>query len=577
MTITAQSPDSYLSQALTDLAAIVLVELNQKVLHEKTFRIKKFLELQTEETRSELESLEKELVKLQQDKNVLATSEVLIKMNGVYVDEKSHMQDIKRDYKAVEMFMAAINFEISQLREEMASDKNQSQLYLSQAQRRFELLKYQMAVQQIGRQPSSTSERSEDQSLKSELEQYKTLLRHSKDRPIAIDPWKQLQELESLLAETKRKKIQLSSEIKAAENSLAHSQEEHRQIPEVFRQISELQRSIRLTTEIYTMLKTRLAEAQIQEAGRSNDLLIMSYAERSRHPTGVGTFKKGMIGGIGGFTLSIMSLFLIYSLIPTIRNKNDLERLGMKVVGEYSVYRSQRLRLIGEKSNPLVLLDNVNSPEANAIRYTRFRIERALNINRETDKHEGRVISSCSVNSDEGKTFSLANLAYSFAMADLKTLLIDCDFEKSDLHHYFDNFTTPEELSIVNDDRRIKLKRHLILPRLHLINGIGTEVTANSVDYLESSGFHVFLQSLRDEYDVIFLDGPPMKGHLTPVILAKEADAVLFIVNQRISIRDNVTFNFQKLRETFKGPIFGILNFMYEDVVLFKKGQKRAS
>ncbi|MCB0363350.1 MAG: AAA family ATPase, partial [Bdellovibrionales bacterium] len=465
----------------------------------------------TEETRAELESLEKSLVSLQRDKNILASPEVLIKLNNVFVDEKTHLEEIKRKYKASELFLSQISFEINKLREEMASDGNTSQLYLSQAQRRFDLLKYQLAVEQIGRQPSSVSNQGEIVSLTSELNTYKSILRNSKGGSIALDPWKQLQEFESLLAETKKNKAQLASEIQAARTSMRLSEAEHDDIPEAFRQISELQRNIQLTTEIYTMLRTRLAETQIQEAGRSNDLTIMSYADRSRKPTEVGIVKKGVIAGFGGFSLSIMGLFLFYILIPTIRNKSDLEKIGIKVVGEYNLYRSPHSRILGDKTKPLVFVESAGGSEANAIRYTRFRIEKALKINRSLSAPEARVISVCSVNTGEGKTFSISNLAYSFAMADIKTLLFDCDFEKDDLRNYFREMRKPDELAIINDDENIKFERNFIFKNLHLLRICDSSV--NLLDYLESTKFHQFLESLRSEYDVIIIDSPPIKGH----------------------------------------------------------------
>ncbi|MCB0363920.1 MAG: AAA family ATPase [Bdellovibrionaceae bacterium] len=561
MTVTGQTSDPYFSLALTDLAAITLVELNHQVLLDRTFKVKKFLEAQTEDTRLDLEKLELKLVDLQRERKILAAPEVQAKLNNVFIDQRTKLQELRRELAAAELFLKEMNFEVSRFREDMASEKGASQLYLSQAQRRFDLLKYQLAVKGLARDPASEGA---NVSANSELDGYRKVLRESKDQLIALDPWKHLQEMEQLIAETKQKRSLLASEIKASESSLENSQGDYAAIPETFRQVSELKRNIQLTTELYALLKTRLAETQIQEAGRSNDLIIMSFAERARRPAGMGMLRRFVMASAGGFSMSVLFLFLVYILIPTVRNKNDLENMGVKVVGEYELYRSNKVGLLTDKTKPIILAERSNSADANAVRYTRFRIEQDMGLKKDSMEHQGKLVAMCSVNTGEGKTFAAANMAYAFALADFKTLLFDGDFEKSDLKHYFSDLDQPEDLLIVNEDDRVNFTRSFVRRNLHLIET--NHFTANAVDYMESVVFHNFLTALREEYDIIIIDSPPMKGHISPILLSRESDAVIFVANQRATIRDDIIFSLQKLRETFKGPIFGILNFIYEDI-----------
>mgnify|MGYP000713202648 CR=1 FL=1 len=60
--------------------------------------------------------------------------------------------------------------------------------------------------------------------------------------------------------------------------------------------VSELmKRNIQITTELYSQLKTRLQETNIQEAERANDLSVLALPEKPHSPAGISTNRKIII------------------------------------------------------------------------------------------------------------------------------------------------------------------------------------------------------------------------------------------------------------------------------------------
>ncbi|MCB0415096.1 MAG: AAA family ATPase, partial [Bdellovibrionales bacterium] len=201
---------------------------------------------------------------------------------------------------------------------------------------------------------------------------------------------------------------------------------------------------------------------------------------------------------------------------------------------------------------------------ANSIRYTRFKLETLLNIDLMSTERSAKVISMASVNKNEGKTFSASNLAYALSVTDNKVLIMDVDFSKPEQSKYFPDAVETPELEIVNSETRINFKRKKVSRNLHIIDT--HRISENLCDYVESAVFKSFLEDLKSEYDIIIIDSPPINGHLEPFLLAQYSDFVIFVTNQRKTIKDDFKRALKTFRDTYNGPILGILNFTYDDL-----------
>jgi len=565
LTIVSSSPDPQIAHALTTLAIYTLVDLNYEYLLTKNSRVRKFLEGQTDATGEELARLEKILVVEQQKHNLLSTPETENKINLIHIDNQQRLHNLERDRISLEMLEQEVVQQLKQFRKELASPDSVSHVFVSQLQRRFDLLKYQMALgSSEQREPSAAT------GAQSEIEKYRNVLEADSQAIVATDPWEIIKKVEIFLLEARQKKEQIRSEIDAAKQAEKKWLAEYQTMPEIFRRLTELKRNIQITTDLYSSLKTRLQEINIQEAERANDLAILALPEVPTDPVGLTYFKKVVLAGLAGPGFSILLLLLNYVLVPLVRNASDLEWLGVKVIGSMRYVR-QGSSLLGQKY-PIVFNIDKNGYAANSFRYIRFALENHLKRGRE-EIGPGPVVTISGFNSGEGKTFTTVNLATAFALSDLRVLLVDIDVRGTDLPLYFGRPT--ETIEVVSQSSLVKMHLDVYSSNIHVLK-VRPE-SADIRDFVQSTEFLSQFYELQNAYDYVLIDTPPLDGNVEAFLMSRISDATIFVVNQRSSLKEDVVKGIASLKEASKGPILGLLNFSDEGLKLFTSKKRIAA
>lgn len=140
-----------------------------------------------------------------------------------------------------------------------------------------------------------------------------------------------------------------------------------------------------------------------------------------------------------------------------------------------------------------------------------------------------KIIAVTSAVAGEGKTTSCAKLAMHLAMPGRKkVLLIDADIRKSDLARGFNIPPLPGLSEFLT--RTVTLKdivRNSFLPGLYIIPA-GSSV-AEPANILGGEAFRSFLGGLRDHFDVILLDTPPILPVADTLSLRDQVDGFLFM------------------------------------------------
>lgn len=158
-----------------------------------------------------------------------------------------------------------------------------------------------------------------------------------------------------------------------------------------------------------------------------------------------------------------------------------------------------------------------------------------------------RVIGLSSALSGEGKSLTSINLAYTLSQLDKKVILIDCDMRRP---------TLAEKLNI---RKKPGLSSHLTgqcsLEELVQYCGIPGDEQAfhviaagqnppNPVELLSSEKMTEALKELRQRYDYVILDLPPVGEVTDAMAVAKTVDGMLLVVRQnycnRIALADAV-------------------------------------
>lgn len=236
----------------------------------------------------------------------------------------------------------------------------------------------------------------------------------------------------------------------------------------------------------------------------------------------------------------ILPIGLIYAyevLDNKVRSKEDVANMGIPLLGEIPQLR---------KTTPLIgrfIKDNIQSmivvePNTNNLINEAFRITRT-NLEFLAHKGEKRVIMATSLVPSSGKSFSVVNLAKSLTLKGAKVLIIDLDIRKAAISRIANKPRRgiTDYLGEIIDEYQSIIYSDTIHKGLDMIP-VGS-LPPNPTELLDSDRLTKMVQELREVYDYIFLDCPPVGIVADADIIAHVADITLFVIRSgTIELKD---------------------------------------
>ena len=234
-----------------------------------------------------------------------------------------------------------------------------------------------------------------------------------------------------------------------------------------------------------------------------------SYAARPR--VGLNLALGALVGLVVGLALA----FFVEYLDTSVKTMEDVESLlGVPVLA------------IIPKNIKLLHKEPGDTPDAEAYRILRTNIE----FNRKNP--EANAISMVSGGPGEGKSTTLANLAFTSAQGGYTTLIVDADLRRPVQHGMFDLSNKIGLTNYLTTDMRLE---DVILPtsveNLSLLpSGI---LPSDAVGILNSQRMSDMIAELKTRYDIVFIDSPPMLGVSDASVIASEVDQTIIVVQHR--------------------------------------------
>ena len=162
----------------------------------------------------------------------------------------------------------------------------------------------------------------------------------------------------------------------------------------------------------------------------------------------------------------------------------------------------------------------------------------------------------------EGKSFISANLATTFAASKEKVLLIDCDLRRGRQQELFGNgYFSSLGLSnlLIDDNWKRNLKKYIQSTEVSNLDIITVgSVPPNPTVLLESKKMEIVIEELRNKYDVIIFDAPPVGGLTDALILSRLADTVLIVAMAKKTTLELLE-NTKKALENVNAVIAGVI------------------
>lgn len=271
---------------------------------------------------------------------------------------------------------------------------------------------------------------------------------------------------------------------------------------------------------------------QVQSMGRvgadEERFVIVSQVSGNNLPVGPKRLQIVGIGAGSGFALALALMFLLHKLDDRLENPEDIEaKLEEPVLGQ--------LPEVDKKHNPegylLLTRMKAHTMFAESLRGVRS----ALLLS--ADGSSKRVLAVTSAVPGDGKTTFTTNFALTIAAAGNRTLLIDADLRRGNIHGYFEQ---PLEGGLAEVlDGRLPWKdavHETSIKNLWFMRA--GERPSNPSELLIGPKTRELIAALRKEFDYVIFDCPPLTAIDDTFSVAAYIDGLLFVVRAgRTSMR----------------------------------------
>lgn len=283
-----------------------------------------------------------------------------------------------------------------------------------------------------------------------------------------------------------------------------------------------------------TILNT-LSEVLIEQAANIvgvRNVQIVDYAQVPILPVSPNLFNNIIVAGLLGLILTVLLILfkLIYS--DAIQRREDIEQeLALNVLTVVPIVKEGAKN---NKYNGLVTIHKPNSFPAESYRMFRTNLS-YLSIDR-----VAKIIAFTSTSAEEGKTSSVANFAVTLASAGKRVLLIDCDLRKGRIHTIFNFNQAPGLTNCLAQKSDFAEAYHQLenYESLHILtSGV---LPPNPSEILTSNAFEKFIHEIREQYDYVLIDTPPVLAVAETAVVCRIADGVVLVATAGKTQKDDL-------------------------------------
>lgn len=364
-----------------------------------------------------------------------------------------------------------------------------------------------------------------------QLQRNTLITNSSANNPVVKDLEKELTEMRSNLVSSIDNTItSLQAQIRSYQRTEQQSNAQMASNPTRAKYLLSVERQQKVKEQLYLYLLQKREENELSQAFTAYNTRIITAPNGSKYPTSPGTKKVLLLALLAGLLIPAAYLYLRETMVTAVRGRKDLQRLTAPFIGELPLCESYSKGNRKERSAMRFQLQ-VKPDNRNMINEA-FRII-STNIDMVAGKktaHPAKVIMFTSMNASSGKTFTTMNLAATYAIAGLKTLVVDLDIRKRTSSKYAGlpkngitgllNGTLDEwRPCVVNVADRENLN---LLP--------AGRIVPNPTELLRSERLEQILQEARAEYDIIFLDCPPTDIVADTALVKDYADLTIFVI-----------------------------------------------
>ncbi|PLX95485.1 MAG: protein tyrosine kinase [Desulfuromonas sp.] len=451
----------------------------------------------------------------------------LDEVRGALNGAEQGLQSFKRDSGYVKL-----DSEAEVLIDRLANaDRLRSELLLRQRQIEFAIISLKDALSQGDNYaPSFLLEEPVLQQLATslselEVERQGLLVEHTDAHPVVLQIDDRIRQTQIKILETYRGFAHaMTGQLQALGEETSYFEERLAELPAVEQELARLTRVTKVNADIYTFLLQKHEEARIARAATISSINVIDPAILPNYPIKPQKTKNLLLALVVGAILGAGVAFFLDYMDDTLKDGDAARRVFnlplLAVIPQIARKKN------GGNSDLNVAL--VSQRDGKSISAEAFRsLRTSLHFSSGGDKK--RVLLVTSSFPGEGKTTLCANLAVTFAQTGSKVLLVGCDLRRPSLDKLFQIPRNPGLTELLIKDASVEsVLRPSGIENLDVINA-GT-TPPNPAELLGSEAMAEIIESLRERYDHILLDAPPLLAVTDAALLSRLSDQIVMVV-----------------------------------------------
>jgi len=545
------------------------IELNKQELVDLRDFLEEQLQIKREELRNSEEALknyrEKEkLISLDKETSEAISryaesqaqlEQALVEMDA-YLEQKKSLEDQlenRRSSFSTEISVVSSPI-LEQLQSEYAKLVSEKVTYETLiAQDRVDPAEYNLQLQSLENRLKAQEKRLQDEAKKIAA------------TSMVQDPLLIAQNLTVKILEAETQIKGLRAKITALQNIMKDYDIQLSKLPNQSLELARLTRELEVDQETYNLMTKKLEETRITEAGQEENIQILDLAILPDSPIKPKKRLNLMLGALIGLGLGIGLTFLLEYFDDSIKNPEELEKMGFPILATIPEISSKEVienvisangesEEMGEArqiETRLVTHFDPKSPVSEAYRTLRTNIQFK---NKKTKQHVILVTSSAP---KEGKSTTVANLAITMAQMGNKTVLIDGDLRRPVIHSIFN---MKKENGLTNYLIGNATLKEIVRPTFveHLAVIPSGPLPPNPSELLGSDEMKKLLEDLKNQFEVILFDSPPVIAVTDAAIMSTLVDGIVLVIKAHQTHREAIK-RAKSLLDTAEARIFGSL------------------
>jgi capsular exopolysaccharide synthesis family protein len=327
-------------------------------------------------------------------------------------------------------------------------------------------------------------------------------------------------------------KTTLNTQIESLEQSEMQTTSHIAANPTQAKYLLSVERQQKVKEALYLYLLQKREENELSQAFTAYNTRIVTPPHGSLYPTAPSRTQILMVAFLIGLIIPAGIVFFIESTNTKVRGRKDLDGVTIPFIGEIPLFMHRKKRLFGgkktkkQKDEDVIVVKEGNRNVINEA----FRVLRTnLEFMTGGDKKSNVVIIT-SFNPGSGKSFLALNIGVSLAIKQKRVLVIDGDFRHASVSSYIGS--PKAGLSDYLSGRVDSLNDIIATdPKNEYLNilPVGT-IPPNPTELLFGYRLKEVITTLREEFDYVLIDCPPIEMVADTQIIEQLADRTIFVV-----------------------------------------------